>query len=376
MSPTGARLAAVLLLAADMAVGGGTNMQARVRRDPDKTWIEGIRGFDSGEFADSVHGCQARILQHLGESVTYDDLIGYNGFAFRVGLHKALCPSAGHPCCGFSCIQAEPRVNPWRTRTFMAMPGGKPRPDQAAFEAEACAAIRQSIDAGIPVHYGSEEDGLIIGYGDEGRRWWCLHPYHRNGREPFWHDQGKGMAGGKWPWGITIYTAPKPAAERTPERDLLVSALRQAVTMWQTPAVGDYACGAAAYGKWIEWLQQVEMGQVKDPKAGMQGNAWGFNVLAHSRRIAGRWLATKAATLGDHPARPHLSAAGAAYDRLTDACTNGLACTWDLALPPGRFDKWTSAMRQDQLRRLTLACDADAAAIGEIQKALERLQAP
>ena len=44
----------------------------------------------------------------------------------------------------------------------------EPKNDRAAFEAEACAAIKASIDRGIPVHYGGEEDGLIIGYANEG----------------------------------------------------------------------------------------------------------------------------------------------------------------------------------------------------------------
>ena len=51
--------------------------------------------------------------------------------------------------------------------------------DRAAFEAEVRKAVKDSIDHGVPVHYGSEEGGLIRGYADDGRRWWCVHPYYQ-----------------------------------------------------------------------------------------------------------------------------------------------------------------------------------------------------
>ena len=68
-----------------------------VKRANGRVWIEGIEGFSPGEYASSVQGCQARILQTLGEPLSYDDLICYSGFAFRVGIHEEMCPSAGHP---------------------------------------------------------------------------------------------------------------------------------------------------------------------------------------------------------------------------------------------------------------------------------------
>jgi hypothetical protein len=40
-------------------------------------------GFHPGQFASSVHGSQARILQAIGSDLSYDDLICYGGFAFE-----------------------------------------------------------------------------------------------------------------------------------------------------------------------------------------------------------------------------------------------------------------------------------------------------
>ncbi len=53
----------------------------------------------------------------------------------------------------------------------------------------------------------------------------------------------------------------------------------------------------------------------------------------------------------------------------------GLSRSWDLALPPDRFNDWTSDMRQSQLRRLMIARDHDRAAIAAIREAVVLLEA-
>ena len=62
----------------------------KVMRESRKVWLEGVTGFSPGEYVDSVHGSQARILQALGEPLTDDALVCYSGFAFRVGVHQAM----------------------------------------------------------------------------------------------------------------------------------------------------------------------------------------------------------------------------------------------------------------------------------------------
>ena len=342
-----------------------------VRREGSRTWIEGVRGFDPCEYVDSVHGSQARILQTLGESLSYDDLICYSAFAFRVQFHETNCPSAAHPWCGYRCIENGYHALPWKLRVFEVPLDGKPRADQAAFEAEARAAVKASIDRGIPVHYGSEEDGLIIGYGDDGRRWWCVHPYHKNGAEPFWYDEASGFAGGKdkWPWGLVIWTEPKTNDEHIPQRQLTLAALKQAVDMWKTEKRDAYFVGDAAYAFWLNWLRDVEAGKVSDPKAGMQGNAWCFAVLIHSRSIAGRWLNRAANDFSGETAN-QLRVAADHYTQIADLCLKDINTSWDLAPVPARFDAWTSQMRQQQIARLQAACEHDRAAIQAITRAL------
>ncbi len=346
-----------------------TGHDVRLRREGGKVWIEGVRGFDAGEYASSVHGSQARILQTLGEPLTYDDLICYSGFAFRLGVHAEFCPSAGHPCCGYVCVDASNRALPWKGTFFKAFPGSRPPEDREKFEAEACAAVKASIDRGVPVHYGSEEDGLIIGYTDEGRRWLCVHPYHKNGKETFWHDEAKGMAGGKWPWGIVVWTEPKPPSERADDRDLTVAALRQALDMWHAENRGDYFCGDAAYEHWMGRLRDIDAGKVEEPGKFMQGNGWCFDVLVHSRRIAGKWLKEEAQSF-DGEAGKHLAVAADHYAKIAEECMEGLKCPWDLALPPGKSDEWTPEKRREQIKRLEAAREHDRAAVAAIEKAL------
>lgn len=342
-----------------------------VKHSNERTWIEGVAGFNTGQFASSVHGCQARILQALGESLSYGDLVCYSGFAFRIGIHEGLCPSAGHPACGFECLDGSNRALPWKTTSYGSVSTNKPEEHRAARAAQD-RAVKDSIDRGVPVQYGSEEDGLIIGYADEGRRWWCLHPYHKNGSEAFWQDEGKGMAGGG-PWGIAVWTEPKPTGERVPDRECTLAALRQAVEMWKTETRGAYFVGDAAYGHWLKWLREVDSGKAQNPKAGMQGNGWCYDVLIQNRRIAGRWLKQKADSFPAESAKK-LRTAADHYAQVAELCMKDIKCSWDLAPGPNRFDAWTSQLRQQQIARLEAARDHDRAAVEAIAEALAALR--
>jgi hypothetical protein len=65
-------------------------------------------------------------------------------------------------------------------------------------------AVVDSIERGVPVQYGNEEDRIIVGYQKNGEEWTCLHPLRDRGRKPFVPDQ--------WPWGVAVFTHPKPVS--------------------------------------------------------------------------------------------------------------------------------------------------------------------
>ena len=113
---------------------------------------------------------------------------------------------------------------------------------------------------------------------------------------------------------------------------------------------------------------------MQDPKAGMQGNGWCYDTLTQYRRTAAAWL-RQAAGGFDGDAQRQLLAAADEYAKVADVCLKDLKGPWDLALPPNRFDAWTSALRQDQIRRLEAARDHDHAAVAAIEKSLAAIAA-
>jgi hypothetical protein len=99
-----------------------------------------------------------------------------------------------------------------------------------------------------------------------------------------------------------------------------------------------------------------------------------YDTLVQYRRVAAAWLKQVAGGFdGDTPEQ--LLAAADEYAKIPDVCLKDLKCPWDLALPPGRFDAWTSAMRQDQIQRLEAAREHDRAAVAAIEKSLATIQA-
>jgi hypothetical protein len=334
------------------------------------TRIVGVEGFSPAEYASSVHGSQARILEIIGEPLSYDDLICYGGFAFRAAVSERMCPSAAHPCCGYQCVEGSSRAIPWEMDHYVHMPWDEWQDDAESFRRKVFRAVADSVDRGIPVHYGGEEDGLIVGYTDGGRKWRCVHPYHKWGGEEFWHHEAEGFAGGSWPWSVAVWREPKSPSALVPDRTLLKDALEQAVDMWTADAAMEqYLTGDSAYAFWLQWLEGVDTGGVEDPKAGMQGNGWCFDVLIHSRSIAGRWIRWKAEDCGGDAGR-HLRAAGDRYEEMVGLLSDGIQCAWSLALPPRKHDEWTPAMRLDQIRRLEGARRLDAEAVSSLRKAL------
>lgn len=363
-------------------------MRNNVQYTDDKVWIKGVEGFSTCQWVDSVHGSQIRILEAMQYPLTYDDLICYSGFAFRVAVHQSMCPSAGHPCCGYACLENGFKALPWSSHHYQAFPWSEPQKDPAAFEAQVCDAIKNSIDQGIPVHYGSEEDGLIIGYADNGKRWWCVHPYYKDGQQAFWHDQLKpegieGFAGPKWPWGVSVWLKPKEIDQLDSPQTLTVNALKQAIAMWDhkvdpnadPKAKHVYMLGDEAYEKWIGWLQQVQAAKIDNPKSGMQGNAWCYAVLTHSRQIAAQWLKQQAALFDSDVCRRLLNISDV-YARIPQVCLKDLNSTWELFMGPNRFDDWTIDTRSEQIKRLEQVRELDRQAVQLIRETIDAIEHP
>lgn len=76
---------------------------------------------------------------------------------------------------GYPCVERSIQALPWKGQFYNT------NPDEMINEEEIRKAVADSINQGIPVEYGSEEDGVIIGYQNNAKEWICIHPFDERG---------------------------------------------------------------------------------------------------------------------------------------------------------------------------------------------------
>ena len=350
------------IAALSLTAAGETTMSTTVKREKDKVWLEGVTGWFVGDQESSVHAAQEAVMQAAGQDVTYAYLVGVSGLAFRMQVSKdGLCPSSPHSCCGYECVARSTQSLPLNVRIFEV------KPDQEDKVAEARQAIVQSIDRGIPVQYGSEEDGIIVGYQKDGAEWICLHPMRDGGSKTFVETA--------WPWGIAVFGAAK--TDVTPWRDLAIGALEQALEMAGTEDVKGYYVGFKAWQEYIAQLKALLAADAEARAAAMLGNAWIYECLAQYRTCAATYL-REIADEFDDAAATHLRSAAALYDRMANAvlrdeehCVVTIA-PYAWALKEG--ETWTDEMLQEQIRRLEEALPIEREALAGIEAALATIR--
>lgn len=333
-------------------------MRTTIVREDDRVWLEGVSGWFVGDWESSVHAAQATIMGAAGYETTYAYLVGVSGLGFRAQVHQELCPSSPHSFCGYACHKRSAQAAPLAVHVYEA------KADDAARVAEARRAVMASIDRGIPVQYGSEEDGVIVGYQAGGGEWICYHPLHKGGTERFVDKE--------WPWGIAIYG---PDTQKPSRRALAIEALQQAIEMDRTERVEDYWLGERA---WIEYLAVLEGLLTSDERTRhdlQHGNAWIYECLAQYRDCAARFLRD---SLGDLPeAAESLERAAALYDRMANqVLRDDEQCTVTVAPYPGSPTSaapWTRELIEGQIARLREAQALERQAIAAIGSALQTL---
>ncbi len=333
-------------------------MKTTIHREGDRVWLEGVSGWFVGDQESSVHAAQAAVMQALGYTISYDDLLGVSGLAFRMQVSKdGFCGSSPHSCCGYPCVDRAVQALPRQRQVYDV------KPEDTAKVKEARRAVMASIDHGVPVQYGNEEDGLIIGYQHNGEEWICLHPYHDGGKKSFVEKD--------WPWGIAIYTKAK---DNMPvPRELYVASLQQAVTMATTKEADAYYLGFAAWDSYLTRLKTLEQADEKTRADAMLGNAWIYECLVQYRAVAARYLRTIAGDFSPAAAQ-HLRRAADLYDDMakrvlcdTEHSVVSVA-PYPWLLKPG--EQWTPDQIHGQIQRLEHAFPLEKQAIGEIQQAL------
>ncbi|NLF38411.1 hypothetical protein GX586_03140 [bacterium] len=349
---------AIILLGCAREHGGVVNASADVTRHGDEVFIGSARPWSLENKGNSVVGAYAAAMQSVGEDYTYAELMGLSATAFRYQLHEEWCPSSPHSCVGFSTCSRCSAALPFHVTGMSA------NRDDTGGVARIRATVKASIDRGMPVPYGSEENGLIVGYRADGDEWLCVHPYH--------FSAGR-FVETNWPWGIAIIGEPLASP---PGRDaLFADSLRCAVEMFETNKIGAYFCGRTAWEQWIAVLTNDAgfASFAKNLRGTMQGNFWIYDSLVDARKAAVAYLENHSSHVAQ-PARGHVLNALAAYQREVAILTN--ECPAEIAPPPWKLKKgeqWTAEQRHTQAAVLEQAFVCETNAIANIKQVLTDL---
>jgi hypothetical protein len=332
--------------------------KATVHKIGDAVWLECVNGWFCGDKESSVHAAQEAVMQAVGENVTYAYQLGVSSLAFRFQISKeGLCPSSPHSCCGYECVDNSVAALPWKITAFSV------KPEDTAKVAEARQAVVDSINRGVPVQYGCEEDGLIVGYQKNGEEWICLHYFKdANMKKTFIETQ--------WPWGIAVYTGPKD--KMLSRRELAISALQQALKMAGTEESDGYYVGFKAWQNYIEKLKALESADEKTRVDSMHGNAWNYECLTQYRSAGAVYLREIAGEFNPDTAK-HLLKAADIYDKQANQVLRDKDhCVITIAPYPSMLktgEKWVPKTIKEQIRRLTAAFNLEREAIKQIQEA-------
>jgi hypothetical protein len=351
-------LLAIALTLGFHATAAEAEMNANVRRDGNRVWIENVVCPRWEQNADCTYsGALSSILLFMGDNVSYDDLMGWSGQAFRVQIGQPdWCPSAACAQPGFDTSKV---ANEALDRELTSFGGGDE--DQAAVEKRR-AAIVASIDRGRPVLYIFEECGVIVGYEENGTRF-LYQTYLDTKDEPGTLQ--------KWSWASATVIG-EPKRDPMSRREKLARSLKIAQQIANEPSYGDYASGFKAYELWIAQLQDetrfkaANEADAKKLQKSMLANAYCFRCLIDARASAARYLRNNARDVSPQAAIHLLNAA-----RLYEGVALRLGRRRDLA--PAPWEKkpaeWTHQMRSEEASLLHQALTAEREAIAELANA-------
>ena len=338
-------------------------MTITIHRNDDRVWLEGVQGWFVGDKESSSHAAQEAIMQALGEKIDYTTLVGVSGLAFRMQVSKeGLCPSSPHPACGFQCLERSNMALPWDLQFYSI------RPNDSDDVLQVRQVVLESIEHGVPVQYGSEEDGVVIGYQKGGEEWLCLHPYREGGKTMFVEPN--------LPWGVAIFTGRK--TQPTNLKKLALGALQQALHMAHDEQAGGYFVGTKAWEVYLEKLEALQLANDDSRQESMLGNAWIYECLVQFRRTAATYLRGLAGEFSS-PAAAHLHKAASLYTEMTESILcNEEQCFTTIAPYPWLLkegQRWSPDMIQEQIKRLMETEPLEHEALHDLEQALALIDA-
>jgi hypothetical protein len=298
--------------------------------------IEGvgpIRGFAKGRDNTFTH-CLELVLEAVGRPITYDELMGLSGLAFRLQFRTDRWDVGNpDPLVGANCLPALFSAIGYDYDTWVV------RREEIA-EAEALRqAVKQSIDLGAPVLAANiippEDWGIIVGYRPD--RTWLCRSY--NGGAERVDQPAKG-----WPTAVVILSRRLPRPD--PAKAHLDS-IRRAIELFDKRGEGAHSLGTKAFDDWYQSLRNVR------DETYVHANFWTYIGLIDARAAAVRYLRSIARQFG--PREVHLNTAADWYDKEVQVLLKGIVNVpseraYPDSLPPKELrDHQVDVLRQAQI---------------------------
>jgi hypothetical protein len=333
-------------------VGGRpVRLHGTLRREQGRAVIEGLEAFNwGGPFhlrQESFMSALAAVLQAIGEDVSYDELMGLSGAAFKLLVRQPdFHPRAASCGVGFDCPEvALDAVGRWAD--WPELDGEDTAPEALAGAREA---VVDSVDRGVPVLRLAGDFSIVVGYADAGAT--LIVREYRPAGEPGYQEVTS------VPWALAILS---DRHEPMPRREAVLRSLRIALELAHTARVdtesATYACGLAAYEAWIDGLARAS-GDA--PDTALHGNALGYTILSSARGAAARYLRSVADELAGEAA-VHIGHAAVAYGRINGLLQTGRACM----AQPWR-ESWTAGNRNAQAELLAHALELEREALADL----------
>jgi hypothetical protein len=250
--------------------------QNEVPPDLDAKLIAGVPNL-SWDRMNSFMGALEAIGHRLGDSIGYAFLCGVSGVAFRTQFFDTWCPSSPDPTVGYDAGDAVLKARGLSATWLHVSGDGKSNP-------QILAAIRKSIDAGMPVLaidlVEVPEWGVVIGYQKNGQELLC-HTYF---------DKHKLYeVAQKFPFAAAIL---KREGKMPDEDASIKQGFGIVVQNLTTEKYGEYFSGLAAFDKWIARLRDDDFTKLDSAKLSnaVQANSWIFQRLIADRKTGIEYL--------------------------------------------------------------------------------------
>ena len=250
--------------------------QNDVPRDPDARLINGIPNL-SWDRPNTFMGALEAVRHRFGDRIGYAFLCGVSGAAFRTHFFDTWCPSSPDPTCGYDAGTAALKARGLSPTWFHVSSDGKNKP-------RIVSAIRQSIDAGMPVLaidlIETPEWGIIIGYQKRGEELLCRTYF----------DKRKGFElAQKFPFVVAVLKRGKKAPDQDASIKQGFGIVAENLT---TEKYGEYFSGLAAFDKWTARLRDDDFTKLDSAKLSdvVQANYWTYQRLVADRKTGVEYL--------------------------------------------------------------------------------------